>query len=189
MTLVNLQAPKRAPRGLFVGVADNVVGSETSVASAAIRDLGLRAARINLLWAPGMSVLSAEQAAALDRVTTETPDLRVVVASRSDTGTGAPLSAAARHEYCSFLGDVVSRYPQVRDVVVWLEPNKNRFWAPQFSPSGSSAAPRAYVELLATCWDLLHGFAGRHQCRRALDRLAGERQPGRTEELARQLHR
>ena len=155
---MNLQAPKRAPRELFVGVADNVLSSETAVAASAIRDLGFQAARINLLWQPGSSALSAKQVAGLDRVVRGAPDLRIVVASRSDTGLGAPRNAAARHEYCSFLGDVVSRYPQVRDVVVWLEPNKNRFWAPQFRRDGSSAAPRAYVALLATCWDLLHSL-------------------------------
>jgi hypothetical protein len=41
-------------------------------------------------------------------------------------------------------------------VVIWNEPNKARFWRPQFDASGQSVGPAQYQALLATCYDTLH---------------------------------
>jgi hypothetical protein len=54
------------------------------------------------------------------------------------------------------VASLLRRYPGVNDVVVWNEPNKGRFWQPQFGADGTSAAPAAYEALLARCWDTLH---------------------------------
>ena len=45
---------------------------------------------------------------------------------------------------------MLRRYPSIRDVAVWTEPNSSKFWQPR---KGSAAA---YEALLATCWDTLH---------------------------------
>ena len=31
--------------------------------------------------------------------------------------------------------------PQIKDVVIWNDPNDQAFWAPQYNADGSSAAP------------------------------------------------
>jgi hypothetical protein len=43
----------------------------------------------------------------------------------------------------------------VRHVIVGNEPNLNRFWLPQFGLDGTSAAPAAYLQLLAETYDAL----------------------------------
>jgi hypothetical protein len=62
----------------------------------------------------------------------------------------APREAAAREDYCRFVRNVVLRYGEIRDVVIWNEANSDTFWQPQ------DGAPAAYAALLARCWDVLH---------------------------------
>ncbi|MBD0329930.1 MAG: hypothetical protein ICV64_07495 [Thermoleophilia bacterium] len=70
----------------------------------------------------------------------------------------APGTDGDRDDYCAFVRAALASYPQVRDVVIWNEPNKQYFWLPQYSESDASVAPAAYVALLARCWDVLHAF-------------------------------
>ena len=58
--------------------------------------------------------------------------------------------AAAREDYCRFVRNVLLRYGEVRDVVIWNEANSDTFWLPR------EGAPADYAALLARCWDLLH---------------------------------
>ena len=62
----------------------------------------------------------------------------------------APREPAAREDYCRFVRNVVLRYGEIRDVVIWNEANSDTFWQPQ------EGAPAAYAALLARCWDVLH---------------------------------
>ena len=61
-----------------------------------------------------------------------------------------PMDAAERASYCAFVANILRRYPSIRDVAIWTEPNSSTFWQPQ-----KGAAP-AYEALLAACWDTLH---------------------------------
>ena len=70
----------------------------------------------------------------------------------------APLDQLARDEYCTYVGRVLTRFPQVNDVVIWNEPNLRFFWRPQYDTAGATEAPARYQELLARCWDVLHGI-------------------------------
>ena len=83
--------------------------------------------------------------------------IRVVVSVFSPVGE-APLNQAARDQYCGYLGHLITRFPQINDLVIWNEPNLRFFWKPQFDDAGRSEAPARYVELLATCWDTLHAL-------------------------------
>jgi hypothetical protein len=49
-------------------------------------------------------------------------------------------------------------FPTVKDLIVGNEPNQSRFWQPQFDSRGRSAAPAAYLEVLARSYDALKGF-------------------------------
>ena len=68
--------------------------------------------------------------------------IRVVVSVFSPFGE-APLTPLARDEYCTYISRLVTRYPQINDVVIWNEPNLRFFWKPQFDLDGQSEAPRA----------------------------------------------
>jgi len=145
---------------LVVGVADDRIQGAPQESSAQIRALNAGATRIMLLWESGQAALSAGQAATLAGIVGATPDIRVILSSRSRSGVGAPLTDADRSAYCSFLGDAAVRFPQISDFGVWIEPNKQQFWAPQYDSQGRSSAPAAYAALLARCYDVLHGIRG-----------------------------
>jgi hypothetical protein len=156
-----LTGTARAGQGLLVGVADDTLKwSDRPTAQRALnysRDLGLRAVRVTVPWTPGQTRLGVLDRGPIDRMILATwgGGLRVVLAVYGDAS-AAPQTAAQREAYCQFLASLLHRYPGVRDVVIWNEPNSSRFWRPQFAPDGTSLAPAAYEALLARCWDVLH---------------------------------
>ncbi|MGZ4338311.1 MAG: hypothetical protein ACXVRA_13485, partial [Gaiellaceae bacterium] len=156
-----LAGPARAGQGLLVGVADDTLKwSDKPTAQRALtysRDLGLRAVRVTVPWAPGQTRLGVLDRQPVDRMILATWNggLRVVLAvyGKADD---APQTDAQRDAYCQFVASLLQRYPGVHDVVIWNEPNSSRFWRPQFAADGTSLAPAAYEALLARCWDVLH---------------------------------
>jgi hypothetical protein len=159
--LCALTGAARAGQGLLVGVADDTLKwSDKPTAQRALnysRDLGLRAVRVTVPWTPGQTRLGVLDRGPIDRMILATwgGGLRVVLGVYGDAG-AAPQTAAQREAYCQFVASLLHRYPGVRDIVIWNEPNSGRFWRPQFAPDGTSLAPAAYEALLARCWDVLH---------------------------------
>lgn len=146
-------------RHFLVGVDEDGArwGHARSVRAVAAT-LGLRAIRITVGWQPGEERLSSAERRVLDEAILDLArSLRVVVAVYGDAA-DAPQTEDARREYCDFAGSLLRRYPAVRDIVVWNEPNSARFWQPQFDPDGASVAPAAYEQLLARCWSTLHAI-------------------------------
>jgi hypothetical protein len=148
--------------GFLVGVAEDApkwtppAGYPSSEASEA-RALGIKSFRITVPWAAGQTQLSTTTVSELNRaVSLLGPEFRLVLAVYG-TPKSAPQDDAARGQYCAYVRDLVARYPRVNDVAIWNEPN-TWFWQPQFNPDGTSASPGAYGELLARCYDVLHGF-------------------------------
>jgi hypothetical protein len=156
-----LTGTAQAGSGLLVGVADDTLKwSDKPTAQRALtytRDLGLRAIRVTVPWTPGQTRLSVLDRRPIDRMILATwgGGLRVVLAVYGSAD-AAPQTDAQRDTYCQFVASLLHRYPGVRDIVIWNEPNSSRFWRPQFAPGGRSAAPAAYDALLARCWDVLH---------------------------------
>ena len=145
--------PVRADSGLLVGVSDDIFKSEPNLSSSFAHDLGLGAARVSLTWTPGRSSVHPSDVVALeDAVST---GVRVVV-SVYGSPRDVPLDELGRDAYCSYVRNVIERVPQIKDVVIWNEPNLSLFWQPQFAADGSSLSAAAYEALLAHCWDLLH---------------------------------
>jgi fibronectin type 3 domain-containing protein len=139
------------PGGMFVGFTEDLPKEIGTTAVAPATDLGAGAFRITLIWSPGQTQLLAADATKLDRATAATAGLRLVLAVHANAGFKAPVDAAGRDSYCTYVRNVLSRYTGIRDVVIWNEPNKSLFWNPQ------TDAPRLYEALLARCWDVLHG--------------------------------
>lgn len=141
---------------MFVGVSDDGLKWRTSAMVPVLRDLGVRAVRITLSWRAGQTQLTAFDADQLNRAVVGGGGVRIVLAVYSRDTT--PTDEASRSQYCDYVRGVLTQFPQINDVVIWNEPNLAAFWSPQYSPSGASAAPAAYTELLARCWDVLHGL-------------------------------
>lgn len=146
-----------AAPGLITGVTDDGFRWRTQEATAFARLLGLSAFRVSLNWAPGQVELTAADARQFDAMVPATFGLRAVVTVYG-TAESAPVDAAGRTAYCTYLRNLLERYPTIDDVVIWNEANLGFFWRPQFNENGTSAAPAAYGRLLAQCWDVLHAL-------------------------------
>ena len=140
-----------AAPGLLLGVDDDSLKwfGHTSSLLSIYRTLGLGAVRVTLDWTPGQSFPSGTARTELQRVAGAGRSIRVVLAVTGPVQQ-PPLDAASRAEYCGFIANVLRRYPWIRDVAIWTEPNSARFWQPR------KGAAAAYEALLATCWDALH---------------------------------
>ena len=132
---------------------------------ASFADLGLGAAYVWVHWASGHPLTDEDVASVTDTIDALPPDARVVVGvggpGLRDGAPATPLDATTRDEYCGFVRDLLEEVPELRDVVIWNEPNKTAGWAPQYDGTASdsaSLAPAAYVALLARCWDVLHAY-------------------------------
>ena len=153
-SLVASSTAAAAP-GLFVGLTDDALEATPAETASGARDLGLRAFAVSVDWSPGESILSPSAAGSLGTAVAAAGSDRIVVAVN---GSQAPESAQARDQYCSYVADMLTRYPRVRDVVIWNEPNLTAFWPHQFDPflPDQSRAPHMYEALLERCYDVLH---------------------------------
>ncbi|HYM64204.1 MAG TPA: hypothetical protein VES61_05950 [Gaiellaceae bacterium] len=140
---------------LFIGLTEDAFKLVPDSALPVARELGVATFRITVPWEPGARTLPPDVVAQLDAMMKARTSERFVVALYG-LQDATPLDEAARDDYCAYAADLVERYPAIGDLVVWNEPNKSYFWQPQFDEQGQSAAPAAYVELLARCWDVLH---------------------------------
>jgi hypothetical protein len=147
-------APASAGPGFFVAVGEDMTANVVAQ-QAALKDAGVRGARIWVEWSPAQTEPTPEQVTEISSAVGT--GLRIALAVGS-SGANAPTDAAARDRYCTFVRSVLARFPTVRDVIVWNEPNKSANWEPQFHADETSAAPAAYTALLARCWDVLHAF-------------------------------
>ena len=150
------RAEPPARRDFFFGFADDAFKLDPAGSVPSARDLGAKAVRITLFWNPGQTELDPDAELHLDQAVALTAGMRIVVSVYADSGGKAPVNEGERRAYCSYVRALLTRYPTIRDVVIWNEPNKSFFWRPQFGRDGRSAAPAAYVALLARCWDVLH---------------------------------
>ena len=137
--------------GLLVGIDDDQIKwtHRPGPILGAVRALGVDAMRVTLEWRPGRRNLTGRDHTELRRaIGSYRYGVRVVLGVYGRPG-DAPRSPAAREDYCRFVRNVLLRYGEITDVVIWNEANSGAFWRPQ------ADASRAYEALLARCWDLL----------------------------------
>jgi hypothetical protein len=142
----------RAEPGLLVGVHDDQIKwrSEPKAILASVHSLGLDAMRVTLAWRSGRRNLTVRHHHEIRRVlVAHRRGVRIVLGVYGHAE-DAPSTARAREDYCRFVRNVVLRYSEIRDVVIWNEANSDTFWSPR------AEAADAYAALLARCWDLLH---------------------------------
>jgi hypothetical protein len=142
----------RAGTDLLIGVHDDAIKwtERPTPILGAVRSLGLGAMRVTLVWRPGKRNLTGPDHDALRRlVTADAHGVRIVLGVYGRAA-HAPRDRAGREDYCRFVRNVLLRYGEIRDVVIWNEANSDTFWRPR---QGGGAA---YAALLGRCWDVLH---------------------------------
>ena len=152
-------SPATAAPGLVVGaVEDDVRASslvEAQTKMTLFRLAGFRAVRVTSFWTPGLTAPSENEVRVVESVAAaaETNGVRLYVTVMHPGSRTTPTTDEARAEFASYAAALVEAVPDVRHLIVANEPNLNRFWLPQFGLDGSSAAPAAYLSLLARTYD------------------------------------
>jgi len=130
-----LAAPAaHAGDGLVVGVSEDMMKwspTRPAVVRGHMARLGIGAVRVTLRWSPGETSPRGSTMVALRRAQDTARGRRLVLAVYSKARK-APQIARRRQEYCSYVASLLALAPRVNDVVIWNEPNSNRFWQPQF---------------------------------------------------------
>lgn len=152
-------AAAAAADDLKVGVADDHAKTSPEIAQRvydAMNDVGLTENRITILWdsASPMTIPAGEQIAHAVEVATA-HGVHVTLAIYADRARALTESPTAPGEFAAFVAQVARTYPQVKDFIVGNEPNKARFWQPQFNPNRTAAACAAYENVLAASYDAL----------------------------------
>jgi hypothetical protein len=111
------------------------------------------AVRVTVRWHPGQVKPTKLQHVYLKRIARMIQLNDRVVLAVYNTARFAPIGPRARRQYCGFLHGVLRRVPLVHDVEIWNEANSPTYW-----PQADGA--RAYMALLAHCYDVLHGRPG-----------------------------
>lgn len=147
---------------MLVGAVDNDVLQPTADQADAALGLALQAGlggavRVELTWARGrrapqqdtIQALRSAVAAAARHGTVLYVDLYPYGSSQT------PVSDADQDDFAAWAAAIARAVPQEHHYIIGNEPNLNRFWLPQFGPSGEDVAAPAYVSLLAKTYDAL----------------------------------
>ena len=121
-----------------------------------LNDLGMSENRIAITWDPAHPTTIPDQHE-LDLWVPEAAIRAVrvifaVTAAHPRDLTGSPQTVA---QFTTFLQQLVTTYPSVKDYVIGNEPNQPRFWQPQFDSRGIAVSGTAYEPVLAAAYDAL----------------------------------
>ncbi|MGN6429752.1 MAG: hypothetical protein ACTHNB_03340, partial [Gaiellaceae bacterium] len=139
--------------GLVVGVNVDAVMWRPDI-SAVGSDHNRGYSRVTLGWERGRTPPSDSDAASIAAALANAGSQKILL-SVFGSADAAPRNASSRADYCGFVSSVLDRFPQIAAVNIWNEANLAYFWKPQFTSRGSSAAPAAYEELMARCYDAI----------------------------------
>jgi hypothetical protein len=121
-----------------------------------VSEAGFDALRITSIWSPGETEPRTAELQILRNVAqaSKATGVRLFVAVYHAGSATTPLTAEERSDFAAYVAALAREMP-VRDVIIGNEPNLNRFWMPQFGPSGEDVAARDYGLLLAESYDAL----------------------------------
>jgi hypothetical protein len=146
---------------MFIGAAeDNARAADPMFAQAEMRQaklVGLDTIRFTQTWVKGQTALGPNDRILLGNaiVAAQLSGIRVVLSLYPYGSSVTPLTDQDRADFAAFCVDIADRFPLVHDFIIGNEPNLNRFWLPQFGPSGEDVAAPAYEQLIATTYDAL----------------------------------
>jgi hypothetical protein len=126
---------------------------------ALMNDVGLKELRFTVRWDPESptTIPHEPQLAAMIPVAT-LRGIQVVFSVQPLKARSIADTADGPAQFALFTQQLMRAFPTVKDVIVGNEPNQSRFWQPQFDSRGRSAAPAAYLEVLARSYDALKGL-------------------------------
>jgi hypothetical protein len=152
-------APGAAAGDLKVGVADDHPKSSPEVAQRyydAMNDVGLSENRVTILWDSAIPATIPERDQGTDAVAAAVAHgVQVTLSIYPSRARAITESPGAPGEFAAFVALVARTYPDVKDFIIGNEPNKARFWQPQFNANRTAAACSAYEPLLAASYDAL----------------------------------
>jgi hypothetical protein len=146
---------------IAVGVSDDLpmgAGDGGAAFYDSMQDIGMRENRIAVRWdASAPSAIPHE--AGLERAITEARarGVNVVLSLYPNSPRVLAENPAATGQFIAWTAQVARRYPAVRDFIVGNEANVNRFWQPQYAPTGKAVSCATYVSVLAAAYDALKG--------------------------------
>ena len=148
-----------AAADIRVGVADDHPKGSPEVAARfydAMKDVGLTENRVTLLWDSAHPTTIEDQdtlAAAIQDA--QADGVRVTLDVYASRAKALTESRVAPGKFAAFAALVARTFPTVKDFVIGNEPNKSRFWQPQFNANHTRAACGAYEPVLAASYDAL----------------------------------
>lgn len=133
------RAPRSSHRHLVFGVNDGSLTTPWGRQDAS--GLGLDQYATSIQWRPGTKITGNELGSI--------PANQSVLAYLYGNKAAAPRTKAQRREYANYARALTKRYPNIRELQVWNEPNLRGNW--------DTKAPLSYLSLLATTYDRMRG--------------------------------
>ena len=144
---------------LSVGVADDHPKESPAVAELfydTMKEVGLKENRITILWDSSQPTTIEHRDAIAHAVDVAAADgVRITLALYPGRARAITESSSRAGDFAAWAAHVARTFPLVKDFIIGNEPNKARFWQPQFNANGKAAACMAYETLLAASYDAL----------------------------------
>src|SRR5689334_13581181 len=128
-----------ARAGLDVGVTEDAGKTGDGGVSffATLNDAGLKVNRVSINWdAANPTTIGGQDEIASWMPQAQAAGTRIIFAVSPLKANGLTLTPDASTKFATFLTQLATTFPMVKDYVIGNEPNQPRFWAPQFSPTG-----------------------------------------------------
>jgi hypothetical protein len=146
---------------ISVGVADDHPKESPEIATRfyeAMKDVGLTENRITILWDSSHPTVIKDRDAITHAIEDAGVDgVRVTLALYPERARAITERSSAPGDFAAWTALVARAFPGVKDIIIGNEPNKARFWQPQYGANGKAAACAAYETLLAASYDALKG--------------------------------
>jgi hypothetical protein len=146
---------------MLLGATEDVVLQHDAAFATSGMDLakkaGMDTIRVTAQWTRGQTTLGANQRIDLTNAVdaARTDGIRIVLSLYPFGSSQTPVSDGDRADFAAWAASIAKDFPGIRDFIVGNEPNLNRFWLPQFGPSGEDAAATAYTAVLAQTYDAI----------------------------------
>jgi len=148
-----------AAADIRIGAADDHPKASPEVAGRfydAMKDVGLTENRITLLWdSAHPTTIEARDNLAAAIQDAQADGVRITLDIYPGRAKALTESRVAPAKFTNFVALVARTFPTVKDFIVGNEPNKSRFWQPQFNANRTRAACAAYEPVLAASYDAL----------------------------------
>ena len=143
---------------ISVGVADDHPKESPEIAQRfydTMKDVGMTENRITILWDSSRPTeISARDAIAHAVEDAAVDNVRVTLALYPERARALTERGSAPGDFAAWAALVARTFPGVKDFIIGNEPNKARFWQPQYA-GGKAVACAAYEPLLAASYDAL----------------------------------